>query len=69
LSGNDKSVQLCKHEIKKIVNEIAPLIGIDLNDFKAMKKVVKEKFIKILNGQATKVEKGNVSGGVAGDDE
>lgn len=49
LSGNDKSVQLCKVEIKKIVKEISPLIGIDLVEFKATKKVVQENFTKLMN--------------------
>ena len=34
LSGNDKSVEFCGKEIKSIVTVMAPLLNIDLSDFK-----------------------------------
>ena len=48
MSGNDKAVAGCKAEIKKIVKDVAPLIGIDLSEFKATKKVVEENFKRIM---------------------
>ena len=51
LSGNDKSVASCKSEIKRIVKEIAPMLGIDLDEFKATKKVIEENFKKVMKQQ------------------
>ena len=48
VSGNERSVSQCKAEIKKIVTETAPLMGIDLQEFKATKKVIEENFKKIM---------------------
>ncbi len=51
VSGNERSVAQCKSEIKKIVSETAPLLGIDLQEFKATKKVIEENFKKIMRTQ------------------
>ena len=48
VSGNERAVTACKTEIKKIVSEIAPLLDIDMNEFKAKKKVIEENFKKIM---------------------
>jgi len=48
VSGNDRSVITCKAEIKKIVKDIAPLLGIDLSEFKATKRVIEENFKKMM---------------------
>ena len=50
VSGNERAIQQCKDEIKKIVKEIAPLLGIDMDEFKATKKVIEENFKKIMRG-------------------
>lgn len=41
LSGNDKSVEFCKNEIKFIVDRVAPLLDIKLDEFKRNKKNIK----------------------------
>ena len=48
LSGNDKSVDFCKKEIKFIVSHIAPLLDIDMTEFKKNKKNIKVNFEKLL---------------------
>ena len=48
LSGNDKSVEFCKKEIKVIVGRIAPLLEIKLDDFKRNKKNIKFNFEKLI---------------------
>ena len=58
VSGNDRAVEACRLEIKKIVAEIAPQIDIDMEEFKAKKKVIEENFKKIMRAQGT-----NPSGG------
>lgn len=48
LSGNDKSVEFCKKEIKFIVSKVSPLLNIDLEEFKRSKRNIKENFIEML---------------------
>jgi hypothetical protein len=45
-------VQICKEEIKKIVAEIAPLLGIDMVEFKATKKVIEDNFRQMMMQQS-----------------
>ena len=58
LSGNDKSVEFCKKEIKFIVNQIAPLLEIDLSSFKRNKRQIKCNYEKILTEQLHLKQKG-----------
>ncbi len=44
LSGPLRSVQFCKGEIEKIVNQVAPLLGIDLDAFQKNKLAVRTNF-------------------------
>jgi len=48
LSGNEKSVEFCKKEIKFIVARIAPLLDIKLDEFKRNKKNIKFNFEKLI---------------------
>ena len=48
MSGNDKSVEFCKKEIKYIVNQIAPLLDIDMSEFKKNRKNIRVNFEKML---------------------
>ena len=48
LSGNDKSIEFCKKEIKYIVKKVAPLLDINLAEFKVNKKNIKQNFKTIL---------------------
>lgn len=48
LSGNEKAVKQCQHEIKKIVKDVAPLVGVDISEFKATRKVVHENVKRIM---------------------
>ena len=52
LSGNDKSVDFCKKEIKFIVSHIAPLLNINMIEFKKNKKNIKINFEKLLAEQS-----------------
>ena len=52
MSGNERAVAACRLEIKTIVNEIAPLLGIDMGEFKATKKVIEDNFKKIIKSQS-----------------
>ncbi|TNV84434.1 hypothetical protein FGO68_gene9849 [Halteria grandinella] len=54
VSGNDKAVQQCQQEIKRIVKETAPLLGIDLEEFKAKKKVIEDNFRLLMKAQSQK---------------
>ena len=58
LSGNDKSVDFCKKEIKFIVNQIAPLLDIDLVSFKRKKRQIKSNYEKLLQEQMVLKERG-----------
>ncbi len=53
LSGNDKSVEFCKKEIKFIVSKVAPLLNINLEEFKRSKRNIKENFIEMLQQKNT----------------
>lgn len=57
VSGNERAVATCKAEIKKIVAEIAPLLGIDLAEFKATKKVIEDNFKKMMKQKPSAVPK------------
>jgi hypothetical protein len=48
LSGNDRSVEFCTNEIKYIVQQVAPLLQINLDEFRRTKQVIKENFKKLL---------------------
>lgn len=58
LSGNDKSVEFCKKEIKFIVNRIAPLLDIKLDEFKRNKRNIKSNFERLI--EDTKQEELNL---------
>ena len=58
LSGNDKSVDFCKKEIKFIVNQIAPHLDIDLVSFKRKKRQIKSNYEKLLQEQMALKERG-----------
>ena len=53
MSGNDKSVEFCKKEIKFIVLKVAPLLNINLDEFKRSKRNIKENFIEMLQKKNT----------------
>jgi hypothetical protein len=46
-------VEFCKREIKYIVQQVAPLLGINLAEFKVNKKNIKENFKTILQQKGT----------------
>ena len=48
LSGNDNSVKHCKKQIKDIVKEIAPLLQIDLKEWKSVKKSFEDTIKQIM---------------------
>lgn len=48
MSGNDKSVEFCKKEIKYIVSQVSPLLNINLDEFKISKRNIKENFKEML---------------------
>lgn len=54
VSGNERAVSTCREEIQKVVEEIAPLLKIDLIEFKATKKVIEENFKKLIRQQQDK---------------
>jgi hypothetical protein len=51
VSGNERAVATCREEIHKVVEEIAPLLKIDLIEFRATKKVIEDNFKKIIKQQ------------------
>ncbi|CDW73457.1 kh domain containing protein [Stylonychia lemnae] len=59
LSGNENSVQLCKNLIKNIIQQMAPHLNIDMDEFKATKQVVEENFKKFMSQQLIKKSEGS----------
>jgi hypothetical protein len=53
LSGNDKSVEFCKNEIRYIVERVAPLLEINIDEFKRNKRNVKSNFEKLIEDKKT----------------